>query len=246
MLRSLWQSFFKFNWSFGLVLVLLFGIPRFIIVLNANVTGKYSLVPFIFILMAIAPIIFLTKGGRMNIGMRKASNYRWLLYSFLLGMIACAIMFIAAKLFFANSIDNWFVYISKSYTVPKNLTDSDRLIYFIIYAMTGITFSPTGEELFYRGIVHGGFATSMGEQKASTTDSLAFAITHLAHFGIVYVSGQWSFLFLPSLLWLLFMFAVSKLFFVCKIKTGSIWGAILSHAGFNLAMMYFIFYYVFD
>ena len=52
-----------------------------------------------------------------------------------------------------------------------------------------MTFSPIGEELFYRGIVHGSFTGRFGEQKASFFDSLTFAITHLAHFGIVYVLG---------------------------------------------------------
>ena len=107
-----------------------------------------------------------------------------------------------------------------------------------------MTFSPIGEEFFYRGIVHSTFAVHSGNQKASIFDSLAFAVTHLAHFGVVYISGEWKFLFVPALTWMLFMFATGRLFFFCKEKTGSIWGAVLSHVGYNLAMMYFIFYHV--
>jgi membrane protease YdiL (CAAX protease family) len=107
-----------------------------------------------------------------------------------------------------------------------------------------MVFSPIGEELFYRGIVHGSFVPKTGEHMASIIDSLAFALTHLAHFGIVYIMGNWSFLFVPSLLWVFFMFLTSRLFFLCKVKTGSILGAIASHAGFNLAMMYFILYHI--
>ena len=59
-----------------------------------------------------------------------------------------------------------------------------------------MTFSPIGEELFYCEIVHGCFAGRFGEQKASFFDSLTFAITHLAHFGIVYVLGGWLYLYL--------------------------------------------------
>lgn len=36
LLRSLWTRFFRYNWAFGLFLVLLFGIPRFVLVLEAN------------------------------------------------------------------------------------------------------------------------------------------------------------------------------------------------------------------
>lgn len=103
-------------------------------------------------------------------------------------MVAC----IVAIFLFEHTISNWFVYISKSYTVSGMVVnDSNRLIYFLIYSLTGITISPIGEKLFYRGLVHGGFIKRFGEQKASIADSSAFALTHLAHFGINYYSGTW-------------------------------------------------------
>jgi membrane protease YdiL (CAAX protease family) len=245
MLRQFWRNRLLFNWQFGLLLILLFGIPRFILVLQANVTSNYDLIPVIFILMALTPYLLLTKEGRVNTGIKKADNYSWLFYSFLLGIAACLITFVLAQLYFGYSQANWFVYISKSYAVPRTgLTAPDRLIYFIIYAIIGMTFSPIGEELFYRGIVHSSFAVKLGEQKASIIDSAAFALTHLAHFGIVYLSGSWTFLFFPALLWVLMMYLASRLFFFCKQKSGSILGAILCHAGYNFSMMYFIFYYI--
>ena len=244
-LRPAWRNTFEFSGSFGILLILLFGIPRFIIVLNANVCGDYKLVPIIFILMAVTPILLLTRVGMSSIGITKPNKSLWLLYSFLLGIVACSITFMAAELFFSDTFSNWFVYISRSYAVSRTgLAESDRFIYFLIYAIVGMTFSPIGEEFFYRGIVHGSFSGQFGNQKASTFESIAFAVTHLAHFGIVYISGVWKFLLVPSLAWMFFMFATGKLFFFCKEKAGCIWGAVLSHAGYNLAMMYFIFYHV--
>jgi hypothetical protein len=93
-------------------------------------------------------------------------------------------------------------------------------------------------------LVHGALAGSYQEKTASTLDSLAFALTHLAHFGIVYIAGGWHFLFLPAVLWVCSMFLASKVFFFSKQNAGSIWGAVVCHAGFNLAMMYFIFYWI--
>ena len=154
-------------------------------------------------------------------------------------------MYFAATLFYDHTLSNWFVYISKSYTASgKVIPASEKLIYFIIFAATAITFSPIGEELFYRGVVHGSFATGLGERKASIADSAAFALTHLAHFGIVYISGTWHFFFVPALLWVIFMFVASRLFFLCKEKSGSLAGAVICHASYNLAMTYFIFYYI--
>ena len=245
MLRPFWQHLFRSNIVFGFVMILLFGVPRFILVLNANVTGNYNLIPIIFLFMWIAPFIFLSKQGRRKIGIKKPASIKWLLYAFVSGIIICAVMFLVAKLFYGNTIANWFSYISRTYRVSTNsLTAADRNIYFIIYSIIGITLSPIGEEFFYRGIVHESFADEWGDNKASVTDSLAFSLTHLAHFGIIYDAGHWKFLLLPALLWIVFMFLASRLFFICRQQSGSIAGAILCHAGFNFAMMYFIFYHI--
>jgi hypothetical protein len=108
-----------------------------------------------------------------------------------------------------------------------------------------MTFSPFGEELMYRGLIHQSFVSKLGNNKASIIDSLAFAVVHLAHFGFVYSSLHWNFLFVPAILWVTFMFLTSRMFFYCKTKSQSIYGAIICHAGFNFAMTYFIFYHIF-
>ena len=179
--------------------------------------------------------------------MKKPTHDPWLFFSFLTGVVSCSVMFGVAELFFGDTVNNWFVYISKSYSTVdliRNAAGREKLIYFLINALLVMTFSPIGEELLYRGMIHGSFATRLGERQASLIDSLAFSLTHLAHFGIVIISGVWSFLPLPGLLWVFFMFGNSRLFFFCKEKTGSLLGAVLCHAGFNLAMTYFIFYHI--
>ena len=75
-LKSFWNRIFNFNWKFGLFLILIICIPRFILVLNANYLGNYS--PYIVMMMtisAMAPFIFLTKFGRKEIGITKPKNY---------------------------------------------------------------------------------------------------------------------------------------------------------------------------
>jgi membrane protease YdiL (CAAX protease family) len=105
-----------------------------------------------------------------------------------------------------------------------------------------MTFSPIGEELFFRGIVHSSFAKSIGEKKASIVNSSAFAVTHISHFGLVFINNQWNFLILPTLIWVLSIFSVSVMFFAFKKYSGSILGAIICHSAFNLGMIYCIFY----
>ena len=238
-LRNIWLRLFRKEWIAGLSLVLLFGITRFIVVLNTNVTGSYQYTSIIFMIMWVTPWIFLSGSGRRYSGFQKPRNWMWLLYSLAAGILFCTIMYAGATLLFGHTISNSFVYISGSQAV----TDK-AFIFFAIMALIGMTFSPIGEEFLYRGVIHSCFAIQEGDRKASILDSLAFAVTHLAHFGIIYHMGEWSFLPVPALLWVLCMFLVSRLFFLCRQKTGSILGAILCHAGYNLAMMYFIFYHI--
>ena len=82
----------------------------------------------------------------------------------------------------------------------------------------------------------------MGGKIAAIIESAAFAITHIAHFGLIYLNGQWNFLIIPALIWVLAMFAVSLLFLHFKKRSVSIWGAVVCHAGFNLGMIFCIFY----
>jgi len=244
-LKAVWARLFRFDWKFGTALILIFGIPRFILVLFANTTGNYSSVPALFLLMWIAPFILLTKKGRKAIGMRSPRNYTWLFYAFIIGALVCTAVFLIGVLLYEKSLGNWYVYIAQSYQLPAGeLRPTDKRIYFIIFAIIGMTFSPIGEELLYRGLIHQSFVSRFGETRASIFDSLAFGVTHLAHFGIVYANGMWQFLPLPALLWVIFMFLTGLTFSFCKAKTGSILGAIVSHAGFNLAMTYFIFYHL--
>jgi len=107
---------------------------------------------------------------------------------------------------------------------------------------TGMTFSPIGEELFFRGIIHSSFAKSIGEKKASIVDGAAFALTHILHFGLVFINNKCYFFTVPTIIWVTSMFLVSLLFFTFRKYSESILGAIIAHSAFNLGMIYCIFY----
>ncbi len=241
-LNSFWRKYLNFDWRFGLILLLIICIVRFFLVLKANVESNYSAISYIMILSALTPFIFLSKQGRKETGLVKPKNPIWLLYAFFIGILLASLLFLAGYLLYAHSIENWYVYIGNSYKIPQEITGKEKFIFFLIVAATGMIFSPIGEELFFRGIIHNSFSNSIGEKKASIIDSSAFALTHLSHFGIIYVSGVWKFLFVPSLFWMAGMFISSLIFFQSRKKSGSILGAILCHAGFNLGMIFYIFY----
>ena len=49
--------------------------------------------------------------------------------------------------------------------MPLGINQHDKAILFTVVVLTGITFSPIGEELFFRGIIHASFAGSVGEKE---------------------------------------------------------------------------------
>jgi len=241
-LRPIWKNLFAFNWKFGLLLIFLVCAPRFILVMNANATKNYGYIGLVMIISGLAPFIFLTGKGLKEIGITRPKNYRWLLLGFSIGLAFSLLLFFLGDYLYGDSYENWYNYIGRSYNIPPDIGKDDRAIMFLIMAITGMVFSPIGEELFFRGIVHSSFARSLGEKRASVIDSSAFALTHISHFGLVFVGGEWNFLPVPSVIWLIGMFLASILFFISKFYSGSILGAILCHSAFNLGMIYCIFY----
>lgn len=73
-LRTFWLRYFRYNWKFGLFLILLFGIPRFILVLQASKAGTYNLAFIVFLLMWFTPLVFLTKQGRKSIFLHRPNH----------------------------------------------------------------------------------------------------------------------------------------------------------------------------
>ncbi len=243
-LKPYWQGVFTFNWKFGFFLLVLVCVPRFILVLNANATGNYGFIGLVMVVSALAPFVFLSKFGRKAIGLTSPKKYRWLLIAFFAGLLVSFLLYLVGHILYGASYENWYTYIGKSYKIPAVIKQHDKAVLFGIMAITGMLFSPIGEELFFRGIVHASFEKSIGEQKASLVDSSAFALTHISHFGLVFINNKWSFFTMPALLWVASMFLVSLLFFAFRKQSGSILGAILCHASFNLGMIYCIFYLI--
>ena len=246
LLRKVWENLITFDWRYGITLILLFGIARFIIVLNGIATGSNAYVSIIFLVMIITPIVFLNREGRKQSGFRRPTQYLWILYSFSLGLLAAFLFHLLGIGLFQKSLSNWFVYIGSTYPLDfAAISPDEKQVYFFIYAIIGMTFSPLGEEFLDRGVIHRSLAIDIGDKNAALIDSAAFGLTHLAHFGLIYTAGQWRLLTVPALLWVMLIFLTGLLFNLCRNRSGSIWGAVIAHAGFNLGMTYLIFYHLF-
>ena len=150
-LRNFWSKYFNFNWRFGLFLIAIVCIPRFLLVLKINQTGNYAPLGAIMILLAIVPFIFLNKHGRNKIGLKKTKKWGKLILSLLLGVIFSLVIGYIGTELYGNSNQNWYQYIGRSYNIPEAISANDKLALFAMMAGTGMVFSPIGEELFFRG-----------------------------------------------------------------------------------------------
>lgn len=237
------RGWLGFDLRTGLLLVIVFGLLRVVLVLQANVTGSYQLVSLVFVAMAVLPWVVLTAPGRRRVGLVRPTRWRWMLPGVLAGAGAALLVFTVFGALWADTVRNAFVYIGGTYSmVPDGVSPSDRAIYFVIFAIIGMTFSPIGEELLYRGLAQESFAARLGTRTSALIDAGAFAVVHLAHFGVVYLAGGWALLPGPAALWLVAMFGSALVFHAFRVLTGSILGAIASHAAFNLTMTSIIFY----
>ncbi len=189
----------SFRWPLGLSLVLLFGVPRFVLVLWANAHADYRWVSVIFVLMGVSPFVLLTSKGRARIGMKKTKDFTGLLSGFLAGGALAGLTYLLGEGLYGDTIQNWYVYIARSYALPDGLGNgTDKLIVFLIFALVAMTFSPIGEELLYRGLIYGSLATVLTGKQASRADSAAFALTHLSAFWGRLLPGQLAFFFLAG------------------------------------------------
>lgn len=243
--KSFVARWFRLDWRTGTGLLLVFSLLRFALVMHANVTRSYQVVALIFVAMALLPFLVLTRAGRRQIGLTWPARWWGVLLGAALGALSCAGLFYLTTACFGLGEGNSLAYIARTYgNLPAVLNEQNRLVYFLIFSGPSMIFSPIGEELFYRGLVHECFAGRLGHRKASLVDSAAFALVHLAHFGLVYQEGSWHLLPGPALLWMGGLCGTCLLFSVARQRSGSVLGAMVSHALFNLTMNYFIFYHI--
>lgn len=238
---------FCFHWKTGAWLLVLFSTVRFALVLHANVTRSYQVVALIFVVMIALPFLLLRRAGRRKIGLVWPAQWSGVLLGGAFGVLSCVALFYLTAYCFGLGEGNSLAYIARTYgNIAQVLNDQNRLVYFLIFTIPSLLFSPIGEEIFYRGLVHECFASSLGSRKATLIDSAAFALVHVAHFGFIYAGSGvgWRFLPGPALLWVASLFVACLLFSVARRKSGSVWGAVAAHALFNLTMNYFIFYHI--
>ncbi len=197
-----------------------------------------------FILMWILPFFFFSKNGRRSIGIKKVEKPLWLLWGVLIGSFAALAILGVGMLFTKNNI-HWYTSIVNQVISPEMRELLPFVSVFFMTTIPSIIFSPIGEELFFRGMIHETIREKTNEKIATLVNSFAFALVHIFHFGFVVEGTTLHYLVGPGIVWFLLMFILSILFTVCRKKSGSIFPAILAHSSFNLIMCLTTFFILF-
>ncbi len=196
-----------------------------------------SLILLNFLLMWFLPIIFLSKTGRREIGLRKPPQIQWLLWGFLLGLGFAFLYFLLGIGLYGNTIENWFINISTQF-LPADTSSwgMSKIELFLIVTTPAIIFSPIGEEFYFRGMIHESAKRRWNQKKGATINALAFSGIHLLHHGVIVNETGLHVLWISGLIFFCLMMALSVVLTVIRTRTTSIWPAVFLHAGFNLMM----------
>jgi len=237
------DSFFKQTWIPVLILYVLLALIR-----GFGVFGPENIRILImvgFLLMWFLPFLFFSRFGWKSIGLRKVDKPLWLLWGFLIGGGAALVVLGVGELFVLGGSEHYFVTIINQVISPEMREFLPFTSVFFITTIPSIIFSPVGEELFFRGMVHEAVKEKTNEQVAMLINSFAFAFVHIMHYGFVIEGTAVHYLFSPGIVWVILMFGLSVLFTLCRKKSGSIFPAIVAHASFNLIMCLTAFFLLF-
>jgi membrane protease YdiL (CAAX protease family) len=239
LLRPFWQSILRRAWVVNLILFFLLACLRGYGLFGP--IGVRMLIMLVFFSMWFLPWIFISKSGRLAMGLRRVEKPVWLFWGLLLGLCGALVIFAVGYGLFGKSPDNWYISIRDSWAIDPTMRQLPVGLLFLIYTLPAMIFSPVGEELFFRGMIHEGAREAWGPKVATAMNALAFGGVHLLHHGLIWDGNGLRVLWVSGLLWVLWMMGLSWLFTQCRQRSGSIWPAVVAHSAFNLGMSVLIF-----
>lgn len=216
-----------------IVLAIAFGAMRAAGTLGP--AGLRFLLPLGFVFMALVPSLLLTAEGRREIGFKKPASPSIYLLAAGLGAVSAVACYLLGVGLFGLSSENWFVSIVNNFSQNVPTTFSVFQLY-LMFTLTSISFSPIGEEIFFRGLLQRALEDRFSTSASTWIESLAFGLVHLCHHGLV--AGAAGLVLLPrsAAIWFALMVALAHLLAWVRKQSGSLYPAIAAHAVFNFTM----------
>ena len=191
------------------------------------------------------PFLFLTRQGRREIGLRKQGNSASNLLLSALAGAACGLAFIAiGMVLFGNSPDNWNLTIRDAFQLKQMLAYMSPAAVYAVITLSTMSFTSIGEEFFIRGLIQESFTLRWNAVIAILVNGFAYGVMHLLHVhGLWHDAAGHHLRLVSGSLMVLLLAGVGAVFTLCRLWTGSLWCAVVSHAACNLAMISAIFFH---
>jgi membrane protease YdiL (CAAX protease family) len=197
-----------------------------------------------FLVMWALPFLVLTAQGRRDIGLRKQGNsLSALALSALAGACAGLAVYAAGTALYGASPDNWCVSIRDSFHLAEMRAAMPLAAAFAAVVLPAIIFSPIGEEILFRGLLQQSFARRWSVPIATVVNGLAFGLVHLHVHGLWHDAAGFHLRLVSGALMVLLMAGVSAVFTLCRLRSGSLYAAMIAHSACNLAMIGAIFFH---
>ena len=189
-------------------------------------------IPLSMVIIWPIPWLVSNRRARMNLGFKGPKSKAWFILGPLYALAALVVCIALVWLAFGSGDYNWMVqhalYLSEA--LSQAPSGSSKLTGFVIVTLPALIFSPFAEEFLYRGYMLSGFSQILGIRSALMIQAFAFALAHLAHYGLNPFQPLLIAIWFPS------MFFAALVLGWITIKSESIWVAVLSHGFFNIGM----------
>jgi hypothetical protein len=189
------------------------------------------------------PFIFLTRQGRRDIGLRRQGITPGALVLCCVAGAACGLLiFWIGMALYGDSPDNWCVSIRDSFQLKQMLAAMSPAAAFAVITLSTMSFTPIGEEFLFRGLIQQSFTLRWNAAIATLVNGLTYGLLHLLH-----VHGLWRdaagfhLRVVSGTLIVILLAGLGAVLTLCRLRTGSLWCAVVAHAACNLAMMSAIF-----
>jgi hypothetical protein len=234
--RIPWMGISVPPWLFSLLVLAVLAAARYYAVFGPPRARILFLVHCL--AMWALPFVVLSAQGRREIGLRKQGNTASALaLSALAGACAGFAVYAAGMLLYGNSPDNWCLSVRDSFQLKQMLAVMSPATAFAIIALSSISVTPIGEEILFRGLIQQSFARRWNVPVATVVNGLAFGLIHLHVHGLWRDAAGFHLRLVSGAVMVLFLAGVSAVFTHCRLRSGSLWCAMVAHASCNLAMV---------
>jgi len=235
-LKPFWSSLLGPAWLVSLIVYIVLASVRFFALLS-----PWSMQELYFlhtVAMWSLPFIFLTAGGRQQIGLtERGTTIGSMLLSAFAGSVCGFWFFVAGMMIYGNSPNNWCISIRNylHFDEMRGLMSPPAI--FALYALPAIFLNPVGEEILFRGFIQQAFTRRFNPVIALLVNSFLFGLVYLSLHGIFHDASGYHVRIVSAVIAITLMMCVGGVFTLCRSLSGSLWAAMAAHAAFNLTLL---------